>query len=171
MSFVPPLGVGRMGPDCRYPSHQGCGEVGSCRRLHGRKLAKLAANPFDGSDSLSSEPSLFLPVSGASASRSLVRGSRVPTVASRVRVELPAAMLIQLDDHALVDDLCAHFTRSGFTARSVGGGTAEIARPIPSTEEQDRREILLHLRVWQIINPGATAARRDAGDDASQGPL
>ena len=27
-----------------------------------------------------------------------------------------AAMLIQLDDPALVDDLCAHYLRSGFTA-------------------------------------------------------
>ena len=66
-------------------------------------------------------------------------------------------MLIQLDDHALVDDLCAHFARSGFTARPVGAGAAEVARPIPSTEDQDRREILLHLRVWQIVNPDVEA--------------
>jgi len=80
-------------------------------------------------------------------------------------------MLIQLDDHTLVDDLCAHFARSGFTARSVGAGTAEIARRIPSTDDQDRREILLHLRVWQIVNPGATATGGNTSDDASRGPL
>jgi hypothetical protein len=36
------------------------------------------------------------------------------------------------------------------------GGTVEIARHVLSTEDKDRREILLHLRDWQIVNPGAT---------------
>jgi hypothetical protein len=85
-------------------------------------------------------------------------------------VPLPAAMLIQLDDHTLVDDLCVHFTRSGLTARSVRGGTVEIARHVLSTEDKDRREILLHLRDWQIVNPGATATDGNASDDASPGP-
>jgi hypothetical protein len=107
----------------------------------------------------------------AVGSRSLVRGSSLVRCAtSRERVPLPAAMLIQLDDHTLVDDLCVHFTRSGLTARSVRGGTVEIARHVLSTEDKDRREILLHLRDWQIVNPGATATDGNTSDDASQGP-
>ena len=38
-------------------------------------------------------------------------------------------MLIRVDDHALVDDLCVHFRRSGFTAERVGGGMVEVERP------------------------------------------
>jgi hypothetical protein len=69
-------------------------------------------------------------------------------------------MLTQLDDHALADDLCAHFTRSGFTASVSANGTAEIARRIPSTKDLERREILLHLRVWEIVHPGVTVTAR-----------
>jgi|GEM_PF-5680560 len=64
-------------------------------------------------------------------------------------------MLITLHDRALVDDLCAHFTRSGFEAEPAGGGTVEIRRPDAPTPEQERREVELHLRVWQVANPGA----------------
>jgi hypothetical protein len=62
-------------------------------------------------------------------------------------------MLIALDDHALVDDLREHFTRSGFTAEHVGGGMADVQRPDAPDDDQARREIILHLRVWQIGNP------------------
>jgi hypothetical protein len=121
------------------------------------KLAKLAADPFQ----------RLRPLLGRGRWFSWPRTERrfpLPRLVSWERdVEIesgttPAAMLIQLDDHELVDDPCAHFTRSGFTAKSVGGGTAEIARRIPSTDDQDRREILLHLRVWAITNPDANVA-------------
>jgi hypothetical protein len=66
-------------------------------------------------------------------------------------------MLIRMEDHALVDDLCAHYRRAGFHAESVGGGMIEVARPDAPDEEQERREILMHLRVWQVTNPDASA--------------
>lgn len=62
-------------------------------------------------------------------------------------------MLITLDDQTLLDDLRGHFTRSGFTAEHVGGGMADVQRPDAPDEDQARREIVLHLRVWQIANP------------------
>jgi hypothetical protein len=64
-------------------------------------------------------------------------------------------MLITLHDHALVQDLCAHFTRSGFGAEPVGGGMVEITRADAPSLEQEQREVELHLRVWQVANPGA----------------
>jgi hypothetical protein len=37
-------------------------------------------------------------------------------------------MLLRLDDHRLLDDLCAHFRRSGFRAESMGGGMILLIR-------------------------------------------
>lgn len=64
-------------------------------------------------------------------------------------------MLIRTDDHSHVDDLCAHYRRSGFHAESVGGGMIEVARPDAPDAEQERREVLMHLRVWEVTNPDA----------------
>jgi hypothetical protein len=64
-------------------------------------------------------------------------------------------MLIRLDDTALVDDLCAHFNRSGFVAESVGDGMIEVARADAPDADQARREVLMHLRVWQVTHPGS----------------
>jgi hypothetical protein len=68
-------------------------------------------------------------------------------------VKVCGTMLIRLNDASLVDDLCAHFRRSGFTAETEGGGMIEIRRPDAPGPEQERREVELHLRVWQATNP------------------
>jgi hypothetical protein len=65
-------------------------------------------------------------------------------------------MLIRVDNHGLVDDLCAHFLRSNFDAAPVGGGMIEIAKPGSSDITRANREILMHLEVWRVGNPGAT---------------
>ena len=62
-------------------------------------------------------------------------------------------MLIRLDDNTLVDDLCAHYRRSGFRVEPVGGGMVDIGREDAPTPEQERHEIMLHLRVWEAVNP------------------
>ena len=66
-------------------------------------------------------------------------------------------MFIQVDDHAFVDELCAHFTRSGFGAEPVGGGMVGVSRPDAPSEEQQRREVILHLQLWNVLNPDAAA--------------
>ena len=68
-----------------------------------------------------------------------------------------AAMLIRLDNHALIDDLCAHYRRSDFTVEHVGGGMIEVTRNGASSPEQERREVSMHLRVWEAVNPNARA--------------
>jgi len=62
-------------------------------------------------------------------------------------------MLIRLDDNTLIDDLCAHYRRSGFRVEHVGGGMVDIRREGAPTVEQERHEIVLHLRVWEAVNP------------------
>lgn len=64
-------------------------------------------------------------------------------------------MLIRLDNPALVEDLCAHYSRSGFTAESIGGGMVEVTSADAPAGEQERREVLMHLRVWAVTNPHA----------------
>ena len=66
-------------------------------------------------------------------------------------------MLIQLDDPTLAADLCAHYTRSGFQARAVGEGVVEADRPETVTNFQVLRDLVLHLRIWQVVNPEANA--------------
>jgi hypothetical protein len=62
-------------------------------------------------------------------------------------------MLIRVNDNALVDDLCAHYRRSGFHAEPVDGDMIEVHRQDAPTRDQERREVLMHLRVWEAVNP------------------
>ncbi len=62
-------------------------------------------------------------------------------------------MLIRLDDITLIDDLCAHYRRSGFRVEHVGGGMVDVAREDAPSPEQERHEVRLHLRVWEAVNP------------------
>ena len=63
-------------------------------------------------------------------------------------------MLVLLDDLAYVDDLCAHFRRSGFAAAPAGGLMVELALSGAPSREQEEREIRLHLDLWRVLNPG-----------------
>ena len=62
-------------------------------------------------------------------------------------------MLIRLHDITLIDDLCAHYRRSGFVVERMGGTLIDVARKAAPTPEQERHEVLLHLRVWEGLNP------------------
>jgi hypothetical protein len=64
-------------------------------------------------------------------------------------------MLIRLSEPSLVDDLCENFRRAGFAAQSAGGSMAEIFRPDAPEHGQERREVELHLRVWQSMQADA----------------
>jgi hypothetical protein len=68
---------------------------------------------------------------------------------------LAANMLIRLDDRALIDDLCAHFRRSVFQAEPEGSAAVRVHQVNAVSTSEERQQILLHLRVWQVINPGA----------------
>ncbi len=63
-------------------------------------------------------------------------------------------MLIRISDPSLVDDLCAHFRRSGFAAEPMGGSVIDVDRPDAPNPEQARREVELHLRIWQATAAG-----------------
>lgn len=66
-------------------------------------------------------------------------------------------MLIRLSDESFVNDVRAHFLRSGFAAEHAGGSMVEVRRPDAPSPEQERREIEMHLRVWRATNPEAGA--------------
>jgi hypothetical protein len=70
-------------------------------------------------------------------------------------------MLIRLSDSSLVDDLCAHFRRSGFGCDPAGGSMADVGRPDAPNVEQERREVALHLRVWKATHPEVIAELLD----------
>jgi hypothetical protein len=64
-------------------------------------------------------------------------------------------MVIRLEDHMLVPDLCSHYRRAGFQAERMGGGMIEV-RPIDARSfEQERLEVLVHQRLWETANPDA----------------
>jgi hypothetical protein len=62
-------------------------------------------------------------------------------------------MLIRLDDTTLIDEFCAHYLRSGFQVERVGGAMVEVGREDAPSPEQERHEVVLHLRVWEALNP------------------
>jgi hypothetical protein len=64
-------------------------------------------------------------------------------------------MLVRIDNKTFLDDFCAHYRRSGFSAELVEGGVVELGRPDAPDADQERREVLLHLRVWEAMNPDA----------------
>jgi len=66
-------------------------------------------------------------------------------------------MLIRLSDHALVDEFCDHYRRSGFVAEPVRDGIVEALRTDAPSPEQCRREVLMHLQIWRVLNPDVAA--------------
>jgi hypothetical protein len=66
-------------------------------------------------------------------------------------------MLIRLSDASFVDDLCAHFRRSGFHCDPAGGSMIDVSRPHAANAELSRRELELHLRIWAATHPQVTA--------------
>jgi len=55
----------------------------------------------------------------------------------------------------LLEELGAHFTRSGFAVQPAGERELEVSRPDAPDEAQGRREIVTHLMVWELLHPEA----------------
>jgi hypothetical protein len=85
----------------------------------------------------------------------LGRGNSGTMRHGRGRERRDGDVLIRVDNHDLVDDLCAHFVRSNFEATTVGGGMIEVRKPDTSDASRANREVLMHLEVWRVGNPGA----------------
>jgi hypothetical protein len=73
----------------------------------------------------------------------------------------PVPMLIRLEDNTLIEDLSVHYRRSGFLVEHLGGGLIDVARADAPTPEQERHEVLLHLRVWEAVTPDGRAELLD----------
>jgi hypothetical protein len=61
-------------------------------------------------------------------------------------------MHLWLFDPAALPELRQHFARSGFSV-AEDGERLEIGRPEVADGEDERREIQLHLQVWQTMHP------------------
>jgi hypothetical protein len=66
-------------------------------------------------------------------------------------VRMPPRMLLRVEDHANVEDLCSHYRRSGFDATSLGLRMIEVSKPDPVGPAEERHAILGHLAVWRTV--------------------
>ncbi|HEY7197844.1 MAG TPA: hypothetical protein VH306_11720 [Gaiellaceae bacterium] len=65
-------------------------------------------------------------------------------------------MVIQLGDPSLAAELREHFRRAGFVAVPKGE-LLEVTQPDAPSDEQARREIEVHLRIWLVMHPASRA--------------
>jgi hypothetical protein len=70
-------------------------------------------------------------------------------------------MRLRTGDLTLLDDLRAHFERSGFVVENTGDADLDVRRPDAPSPEQEAREIELHLQVWRLMHPGIRAELAD----------
>ena len=70
------------------------------------------------------------------------------------RSQICGLMRLRMFDPAALPELRQHFLRSGFSVADDGEGLV-IRRPDQTNAEQERREIALHLQVWQTMHPEA----------------
>ena len=66
-------------------------------------------------------------------------------------------MLVRVSDAAFLTGLAIHFRRSGFAIQEAGELMIEVLRPDAPDPGQERREVELHLAVWQATHPGVKA--------------
>ena len=62
-------------------------------------------------------------------------------------------MRLRTGDPNLLDDLRAHFERSGFAVENTGDSDLDIRRHDAPSVAQEAREIELHLKVWRVMQP------------------
>lgn len=62
-------------------------------------------------------------------------------------------MRLRIGDPTLLEDLRAHFERSGFAVESTGDADLDIRRHDAPSAEQEAREIEIHLAVWRVMQP------------------
>jgi hypothetical protein len=66
---------------------------------------------------------------------------------------------IRVDPPALLDDLCWHFERAGFDVQRLASDSIAVRRLDAPSEAQARREIGIHLRIWEATHPDAWVTR------------
>jgi hypothetical protein len=64
-------------------------------------------------------------------------------------------MRLRTGDPTLLDDLRAHFERSGFVVKRTGDADLDVRRPDALSPEQEALEIELHLKVWHVMRPAS----------------
>jgi hypothetical protein len=62
-------------------------------------------------------------------------------------------MRVRTGDLTVLEDLRAHFERSGFIVALTADGDLDVRRSDAPSVEQEALEIELHLIVWRIMRP------------------
>jgi hypothetical protein len=63
---------------------------------------------------------------------------------------------VRLHDPSLLPELILHFERSGFSVERTGD-VLKVTRPGAPASEQQAREIVAHLTVWELMYPRSVA--------------
>jgi hypothetical protein len=69
-------------------------------------------------------------------------------------------LTIAVDDRTFINDLCWHYTRSGFVVDRLACGAVHVSLPDAPSTEQSWREAALHLFVWRAMNPAVSTVER-----------
>jgi hypothetical protein len=77
-------------------------------------------------------------------------------------------LTIAIDQTTLFDDLCRHFSRSGFAVARLRLGAVRVSLPDAPTAAQSRREVTLHLAVWRAMNPAVRVVHPQEDDVATE---
>jgi hypothetical protein len=60
---------------------------------------------------------------------------------------------LRIPDPSLLEELSAHYARSGFAVRPLGEGELSVERTDAPDDDQGRREVAAHLLVWELLHP------------------
>ena len=69
----------------------------------------------------------------------------------------PADVILRFEYHILIDDLCAHYRRSGFYAHRVAAGLVRVGRTDLTDPVEESREAELLLWEWGELHPETPA--------------
>jgi hypothetical protein len=64
---------------------------------------------------------------------------------------------LRITDPSLREDLGAHYARAGFAVRPNGPDELEVERVDAPDRAQARREVEVHLLMWDLLHPESPA--------------
>ncbi len=60
---------------------------------------------------------------------------------------------LRIPDPSLHEKFSAHYARAGFVVRRLDENELDVERPDAPDLAQERREVVAHLLVWDVLHP------------------